>query len=80
VFGVSYGVTNHAFKEVPQHTTHFFVDVAADPLHSTTASQTTDRWLGNALDIFSHHLAMTLRTAFPKTFPTFARPDVWKMR
>ena len=60
VFGVGDGITDHVLQENLQHTTSLLVDEAGDSLHTTTASQTTDRRLGNALDVITKDFAMTL--------------------
>ena len=43
-----------------------------DTLHTTTTCETTDSRLGNALDVVTKNLAMTLGTAFAETFTTFS--------
>lgn len=72
VLGVRDGVADDVLEEVPEDTTDFFVDVAADALDSATPREPANRRLRNALDVFAHDLAMALRTALPKTFTTFA--------
>ena len=65
VLSVGHGVADHILQEHLQHTTSLFVDETADALHTTTASQTADSRLGNALDVVTQHLAVTLGTALP---------------
>ena len=43
-----------------------------DALDTTAASQTADRGLGDALDVVTQHLAVTLRAALAQTLATFA--------
>jgi hypothetical protein len=57
---------------VPQDTSDFFVDIAADSLDTATTSETPDCRLGDALDVFPHHLPMPLGTTLSETFATFA--------
>jgi hypothetical protein len=72
VFGVCDGITNDVFQEHLQDTTGFFVDQARDTLDSTTASQSTDGWLSDTLDVITQNFAMTLRSSFSETFSSFA--------
>lgn len=72
VLGVSNRVADHVLKENFQHTTRLFVDQARDALHTSTASEATDGWLGDALDVVAQHLTMTLSAAFAQSFSTFS--------
>jgi hypothetical protein len=78
MLGVSNGLADDVFQEVAQHTADLLVDIAADALDTTPASETTDRRLRNALDIFPHDLAMSLGATLTKTFATFAATRYWK--
>ena len=42
-----------------------------DTLDTTTTSETTDGGLGDALDVVTEDLAMTLRTALAEALATF---------
>jgi hypothetical protein len=50
VLSVGDGVTDDVLQEDLEHAAALLVDEAADALHTTTASQTADRRLGDALD------------------------------
>ncbi len=50
----------------------FFVDEAGDTLDSATTSQPPDCWLGDALDIVTKDLPVTLGASLAKTFTTLA--------
>jgi hypothetical protein len=60
------GVSDDVLEEVAKDATDFFVDVAADALDATSASEPADRWLRDALDILTHHLSMALGAALAK--------------
>ncbi len=72
VFGVGDSVTDDVLEEHLEHTAGLLVDEAGDPLDATTASQTADGGLGDALDVVTQHLAMTLGATFPQTLSSFA--------
>jgi hypothetical protein len=80
VFSIGDRVTDDVFKEVPKDTTDFFVDVSTDSLDSSTAGETPDCWLRNALNVLTHNLSMTFGTTLPKTFTTFASAGHCKMK
>ncbi|GIL61415.1 hypothetical protein Vafri_15819 [Volvox africanus] len=44
----------------------------ADTLHTTTASQTANSWLGNALDVIAKYLAVALGTALAQALTALA--------
>ena len=72
VLGVRHGITDHVLQEHLQYATRLLVDQARDTLNSTTASQTADGRLGDALDVITKNLAMTLRSAFAQSFSSLA--------
>jgi hypothetical protein len=55
--------TTHILKENLKNTTGLFVNEAGDTLHTTTASETANGGLGNALDVITKNLAVTLGAA-----------------
>lgn len=71
VLGVGDGVTNDVFQEHLQHTTGLLVDESGDTLHSTTASQTADGGLGDALDVVTQDFPVTLCSTFSKSLAPF---------
>lgn len=60
VLGVGDGITDDVLQEYLQDTTGLFVDQARDTLYSSTTRQTTDCGLGDALDVITQHLPVTL--------------------
>ena len=72
VLAVGDSVTDDVLKEELQHTPDLFVDEARDTLHSTSASQTADGGFGDALDVVTQNLAMTLGATFAETFASLA--------
>ena len=43
-----------------------------DTLHTSTARETTDGGFGDALDVVTENLAVTLGSAFAEAFATFS--------
>ncbi len=72
VFGVGDGVPDDVLKEDLEHSAGLLVDEAGDTLDSTTASQTPDGGLGDALDVVSQHLAMTLGASLAESLASFS--------
>ena len=64
VLGVSYSITDHVLEENFENTTSFLVDQARDSLDTATASKTTNGWLGDALDVITKDLSVTLGASF----------------
>ena len=64
VLCVGHSITDHILKENFENTTSLFVDQARDSLDTATASKTTDSWLGDALDVVTKDLSVTLGTSF----------------
>ena len=60
VLSVGDGVANDVLEENLQNTASLFVDEARDTFHTTTAGQTTNRGLRDALDVVSQHLPVSL--------------------
>lgn len=52
--------------------TCFFIDEARDTLDSASASQTSDGWLGDTLDVVTQHLPVTFSTTLSKAFASLA--------
>ena len=64
MFGVSNGVTDHVLQKHLENTTGLLIDEAGDTLHATSASQTTDGWLCDPLDVVTKDLSVALGTSF----------------
>ena len=60
VFGVGDGIPDDVLKEDLEDSTGLLVDESRDTLDSTTTGQTPDGGLGDALDVISQHLTVTL--------------------
>jgi hypothetical protein len=71
VFGVSNGVADHVFQEDLEYSSRFLVDQAGYTLDTSSASETSDSGLGDALDVITQNFAMTLGATFSQTFATF---------
>ena len=72
VFGVGDGITDDVLKEDLEDTTGLLVDETTDTLDTATTSETTDSRLGDALDVITKDLAMTLGASLSKTFASFS--------
>ena len=61
-------------RTTPRATGHVgvLVDEARDALDATTASETADGRLGDALDVVAEHLAMTLGAALSESFTSLS--------
>ena len=51
VFSVSHGVTNDVFQEDLENASGFFINEPTDSLHSASPGQSSDRRLGDPLDV-----------------------------
>ena len=72
VLCVGHSVFDDSFEEDLDDRAGFFVDETRDALHTTATSKTTDRRLGNTLDIVPANFAVTLCTALSKAFGSLA--------
>jgi hypothetical protein len=66
------GIPNDILEKDLQDTTSLFVDQTGDTLDTPTASETTDRRLGNTLDVIAKDLAMTLGTSLSQSLSSFS--------
>ena len=64
VLGVCHSITDYVLKENFENATGLLVDQARDSLDTATASKTTDGWLGDALDVITKDLSVTLGASF----------------
>ena len=60
-------VANDVLEENLQDAAGLLVDKTGDALNAATTCETTDRWLGNALDVVAKNLAVAFRAALAKT-------------
>jgi hypothetical protein len=72
VLGVGDCVSDNIFQENFEDSTGFFVDQSGDTFNTTSSSQSTDRGLGDTLDVISQNFSVTLGASFSKTFSSFA--------
>ena len=72
VLGVGHSVTDDVLQENLEDGAGLLVDEAADALDTTTASKTADSRLGDALDVVTQHLAVTLGATLSESFASFA--------
>ena len=72
VFGVGDSIPDDVLKEHLEHATGLLIDEARDALDATTASQTPDGGLGDALDVVPQHLAVPLSASLSQTLASFA--------
>ena len=72
VFGVGDGVPDDVLKEHLEDTTGLLVDEARDTLDSSTTRQPPDGGLGDALDVVSQHLPVTLSASLSQSLSSFA--------
>ncbi len=79
VLGVGHGVTDDVLEEDLEDRAGLLVDETRDALHTTTTSETADSGLGNALDIITENLAVTLRAALAETFASLSTSGHVKM-
>jgi hypothetical protein len=87
VFRVCDSITDDTFEESLENTTSLFVDHGWNTLDTTTASETSDSWLGYALDVVSQDLAMSLGPTLAEALATLAASShvdeglwVWRSR
>lgn len=56
VFGICNCISDDGLEEGFEDTTGFFVNHGRNTLDTTTASETSDSWLGDTLDVVSKNL------------------------
>ena len=72
VLGIGHGIADDVLEEHLEDRAGLLIDEARDTLHATTARQTADGRLGDALDVVSQHLAVTLSAALAETLTALA--------
>ena len=70
------GITDNILKENFENTASLFVDQSRNTFDTTSASKTTDSWLGDSLDVITQDFAMTLGASLSESFPPLPRPDM----
>ena len=72
MLGVGDSVPDDVLKEDLEDTSGLLIDEARDTLDTTTARQTADGGLGDALDVVTKDLAMTLGASLAQSLASFA--------
>ena len=72
VLGVGDGIPDHVLKEHLENATSLLIDEARDPLNSSPPRQTADGGLGDALDVVSQHLTVTLGASLSESLASLA--------
>ena len=72
VLSVGHSVTDDVLKEDLQNTSGLLVDEAGDALHATSARQSADGRLGDALDVVSQDLSVSLGPALAQSLSSFS--------
>jgi hypothetical protein len=70
VLGVGDGITDDILEEDLEDTTGLFVDEARDTFHTATTSETTDRRLGDTLDVITKYFPVTLGATLSESLAT----------
>ena len=66
------GITDDTLEEGLEDSAGLLVDHGRDTLDTTTTSETTDGGLGDALNVVTKNLAVTLGAALAEALATFA--------
>jgi hypothetical protein len=72
VLGVGHGVADDALKEHLEDTSGLLVDEAGDALDTSSACKTADGGLGDALDVVTENLAVTLGASLAESLSSFS--------
>ena len=70
VFGVGNSIANDVLEEDLQHAASLFVDEARNTLDTTSAGETANSRLGDALDVVTEDFAMALGTTLSESLAT----------
>ena len=71
VLGVGDGVPDHIFEENFKNTSGLFVDKTGDALNATSAGQSANGGLGDALDVVAKDLAVALGASLSESLSSF---------
>ena len=72
VLGVGDGIPDDVLEEDLENSTGLLVDESGDTLDSSTTRQPSDGGLGDALDVVSQHLTVTLGASLSQSLSSFA--------
>nr|CAD7616371.1 unnamed protein product [Timema genevievae] len=76
VLRIGYRVANDVFKKHLEYATRLLIDEARDSLDSPSTSETANGRFGDALDVVTKDLSVTLRATFPSFLPPLPRPVI----
>merc|ERR1719357_892993 len=72
VLGVGDSITDDVLQEDLEDSPGLLVDQSGDTLDTAATSQTADGGLGDALDVVTQHLAVTLGASLSESLASFA--------
>ena len=72
VLGVGDGIPDDVLEEYLEHTSGFLVYEAGDALHAAATSEATDGRFGDALDVVTKNLAVTLGASLSESLASLA--------
>ena len=72
VLRVRHGVSDDILEKDLEHASRLLVDQSRDALDSSSTSKAANCRLGDALDVVSQHLTMSLGTRLPQSLSSFA--------
>ena len=72
VLGVGDGVSDDVLEENLEDTSGLFVDQAGDSLDTASSSKSSDSGFGDALDVISENLSVTLGASLSKALSSFS--------
>lgn len=72
VFRVGDGIADDVLKEDLEHAAGLLVDQAGDTLDTATTGQTANGRLGDALDVITEYLTMTLGASLTESLASFS--------
>ena len=71
VLGVGDSVSDDVLKENLKDTSGFLVDETRDSLDTASSGKSSNSGLGDALDVVTKHLSVSLGASFTETFTAF---------
>ena len=72
VLSVGDSITDNVLEEYLEHAAGLLVYESRDAFDATTARQTADGGLGDALDVVAQHLAVALGASLPESFTSLS--------
>merc|ERR1719150_1867679 len=72
VLGVGDSISDDVLQEHLQDAPRLLIDETTNPLDSASSSQSSDRWLGDALNVIPQDFTMPLGASLPQALSSFA--------